>query len=90
MSEVFLSQMFADILNEHLRDVLEAIAETVREVVCGIDSPLVVRTMMWCGEYTICDKVPHHRVPRFEILLHPQNRLTRLVSAVLHLLKFSK
>ena len=90
MSEELVSQLFVVTFNEDLRDVFETIAETMREIVCGIDPPLVVCTMVWRGEHAICDKVPHHRVAGLKILLHPQDRFTRLVCAVLHLLKLGK
>ena len=90
MSEELVSQLFVVTFNEDLRDVFETIAETMREIVCGIDPPLVVCTMVRRGEHAICDKVPHHRVAGLKILLHSKDRLPWLVHAALHLLELSK
>ena len=72
------------------RNVLEAITETVREVVCRVDLPLRSCSVMWRVEHAIRDQIPHHRVARLEILFHSQNRLAGLIEPVLHLLELSK
>ncbi len=65
----------------------EAIAETMREVICRIHSPLVSSTVM-CSMvflwYAVGEQVPHLRVTVFQILLHSQSCFACLVFAVPH------
>ena len=71
----------------HSRDILEAIAQTMREVVSGVDFPFVVCPVVRGVQDTICHKIPHHRIPGFQILLHSEDCLTGLVRPVPHLLE---
>lgn len=59
----------------------------MREIISGIDLPPIARPMMWRVQDSIRHQVPHHRVSRLQILLHPQNSFARLIHAILHLLK---
>lgn len=72
---------------------LEAIAQTMREVVCGVHSPFVSGTMM-CSMvflwYAVCEQVPHLRVSVLQILLHSQSCFACLVFAVPHSSKLSE
>jgi hypothetical protein len=69
-----------------VRYALEAIAETVGEIIGRVDLPVpassVVRSV--CLN-TICGKVPHLRVPISDILLHAQEDFSRLVFAIAHI-----
>ena len=60
------------------------------EVISGVDLPLIVGAVVWCEQYTISDKIPHHCVARLKILLHAQDRLARFVETVPHLLELGK
>lgn len=55
-----------------MRNILEAIAKTVREIVCRVYSPFVARTMMFCFQYPVRCQIPHLRVTVLQVLLHAQ------------------
>ena len=77
-------------IGRNVRDVLKAIAETVSEVIRGVNSPLVVCAMVWCCKYTVRNQIPHHRVSRLKVLLHPQDGFAWFVGSVFHFLKLGQ
>src|SRR5438045_6098837 len=70
--------------------MLEAIDKAMCKIVCWIDLPLVTRLVMVSIENSICCKVPHLRIPIFDILLHPQERLLRSIFTVFHRAELSQ
>lgn len=66
------------------RDVLKRVAKAVREVVCRVDAPLRARSVMRLAQCSVRNDVPHRRVARLHVLLHPQRHLSRRVLALLH------
>ena len=72
---------------ENIRNVLEAVDQTVREVICWVDLPLVSRPMMRSEKNAICDQVPHLWIWVIEVLLHAENSFSRLVLPKFHVLE---
>lgn len=72
----------------HVRYVLEAIDQAVREIVRGVYSPFIAGAMMRaCGHNSIRDQVPHIRIAIFEILLHAKDAITLFIRPVSHFLE---
>lgn len=53
-----------------MRNVLEAIAKTVREVVGGVDSPFRAGAVVFCFQYPVGCQVPHLGVAVLHVLFH--------------------
>lgn len=66
-------------------NTLDAIAQTMREVVRGVYFPLVARSVVvgFLGNPVCCD-IPHLGVGVFNVLLHAKQSLLRLVLAISH------
>ena len=75
---------------ERVRDIFKTIHQAMREVVTGIDLPLVVGAKMRCVEDSVGSQIPHLRIPVLQILLHTEKGLLGAVLAILHILKFEK
>jgi hypothetical protein len=69
---------------ETVCDFLEAIAQTVCEVVGGVDLPLITCPVMRLVQDAVCSEVPHLGVSVGDILLHAQESLAWLVLAITH------
>ncbi|KAH3667407.1 hypothetical protein OGAPHI_003056 [Ogataea philodendri] len=63
---------------QRMTDVLERIDQTVCEVVCWIDLPLVACSFVLGIQHTVRNQVPHLRRWRVDILFHSQSGLTWL------------
>ena len=71
----------------NIRNVLEAVDQTVREVICWVDLPRVSSPMMWSEKNAICDQIPHLWVWVIEVLLHAEDSFSRLVLPEFHVLE---
>lgn len=71
-------------------NVLEAIAETVGEVVGGVNLPLVLGSVVLLLEDSVSCEIPHLRVAALDVLLHSKEGGLRLVFAIAHISKLLK
>jgi hypothetical protein len=71
----------------NIRNVLEAVDQTVREVICWVDLPLVSCPMVRSEKNAICDQVPHLWVWVIEVLLHAEDSFSRPVLPEFHVLE---
>lgn len=73
-----------------IRNILKTITQAMCEVIRGVNFPFVVCSVVRGIEDPVRDEVPHHRIPRIEVLFHPKNRLARFIATVLHSLKLGQ
>lgn len=69
---------------ERVGDVLEAIAQTMREVVGWVYPPFVAGAVMLFFEDAIGGQIPHLRVAVCDVLLHAEEGFSGLIFAVSH------
>ena len=73
-----------------MRDILEAIAKTVRKIVSRIYLPLVSSAVMLCIENSVGREIPHLRVPVLHVLFHAKKSLLGSVFALSHCAKLGE
>lgn len=72
-----------------MSNLLEAVAETMGEIVCGVDFPSIPRSkvrLLLLGN-SKGREVPHLRVTALDILVHAQKGSLRLVLTIAHITK---